>query len=432
VALSLLSKKPKPGPEKAKDDSAAVLAARFGVGKAGGAKAKKPKDDPFINLEAAADRDDLPAPKRRAKSMVAKGERGPASKPLIAAGVVAGVFLLVLAGTAVWLALEAHDTAARLTAARQVGPKLAVLLPDGTPRFPDVPAPTEEAAPKTEEAPLDPVDMPITLQPSRNDLLLERLPAGLVPKVAPDGTTPWQYYARPFPQDDKRPRIAIVVTGMGQSASATQTAIARLPGAVSFAFAPTTPQPQPLVDAAREKGHEVLLAVPMQPQGYPASDPGANTLLTNQSDEENVRRLEATLAAFTGYVGLTSRTDSGTAFLTQRENLRAVLQQVQRRGLVYLDLWQVQGSKVAPLAKELSLPRAFSDLQIDRMPSAIGIDEQLAQLERLAQANGVAVGFAEAQNPVVIDRLALWAGTLRDRGIVLAPVTAVVNRQADR
>jgi polysaccharide deacetylase 2 family uncharacterized protein YibQ len=435
VALSLLSKKPKPGTEQAKDDSAAVLAARFGVGKAGDkGKKGKAKDDPFINLDAASDGDDLPAPKRRGDKAgaAAKGERPPASKPLIAASAVAGVFLLALAGTAVWLAVGAHDTAARLTAARQVGPRLPVLLPDGTPRFPDAPAPTEEVVPKAEEAPLDPVEMPVTLQPSRNDLLLERLRVGLVPKVAPDGTAPWQHYARPFPQDDKRPRIAIVVTGMGQSSAATQAAIARLPGAVSFAFAPTTPQPQPLVDAAREKGHEVLLAVPMQPQGYPANDPGANTLLTSLSDEENVRRLEATLAAFTGYVGLTSRTDSGTVFLTQRENLRAVLQQVQRRGLVYLDLWQVQGSKVAPLAKELSLPRAFSDLQIDRMPSAIGIDEQLAQLERLAQANGVAVGFAEAQNPVVIDRLALWAGTLRDRGIVLAPVTAVVNRQADR
>ena len=80
---------------------------------------------------------------------------------------------------------------------------------------------------------------------------------------------------------------------MGQSVAATQEAIARLPGAVSFVFTPTSADPQPLVDEARGKGHEVLLAVPMQPVGYPANDPGANTLLLNQSDEENVRRLEA-------------------------------------------------------------------------------------------------------------------------------------------
>ncbi|WP_094452640.1 divergent polysaccharide deacetylase family protein [Niveispirillum lacus] len=352
-----------------------------------------------------------------------KAPRGKPSPPMIAAMVL----VLTLAGTAGWLAIQAPETMRRLDAVRSLGRGVPVLLPDGTPRFAD----TAQVMPE-EEVPLDPVDMPVTLNPSRNDQLLERLRVGRVPRVAPDGTAAWQYYARPFPQEDKRPRIAIVVTGLGQSETATHAAIDRLPGAVSFAFTPSSENLQAKVDEARAKGHEVLLSVPMQPLGYPANDPGPNTLLSNLSDEENARRLEATLAAFTGYVGVTSKTDTGTDFLTQRDSLRGVLLQVQRRGLIFLDLWQVSGSKAAAVSKELSLPRAFSDLQIDRIPSGIGIDAQLAQLERLAQANGVAVGFAEVSNPVSLDRLAIWSAGLRDRGIVLAPVTAVVNRQADR
>lgn len=340
-------------------------------------------------------------------------------------------FLFLLAGMAGWGALQAADTAARQAAARNVGPLLPVLLPDGSPRFPDAPV-AEPAAAAAAEATTDPVDVPVSLAPSRNDLLLERLPAGLVPRVGADGLTPWQYYARPFPQEDARPRIALVVTGMGQSASATETAIARLPGAVSFVFTPTAANVQAMVDSARDYGHEVLLSVPMEPVDYPANDPGANTLLTGVPDEENVRRLETALAAFTGYVGIAPRIDSGTAFLARRENLRAVLRQVQRRGLLFLDLWQVKDSAVAPLARELSLPRAMSDIQVDRIPSAAGIEAQLAQLEKIARDDGVAVGFIEAQNPVSLERVANWAAGLRDRGIVLAPVTAVVNRQPDR
>lgn len=357
-----------------------------------------------------------------AKPMREKRKR----KPLPAPAIAALIFALILAGTTGWLALEAPETMHRLEAARHAGKMVPVLLPDGTPRFADA-----VAAEPDEEPPLDPVDIPVTLAASRNDLLLERLRAGRVPRVAPDGTTSWQYYARPFPQEDKRPRIAILVTGLGQADAATQEAIDRLPGAVSFVFTPSGENLQAKVDQARSKGHEVLLAVPMQPLGYPANDPGPNTLLSNLPDEENVRRLEASLAAFTGYVGVTSKTDSGTQFLTQRESLRGILIQVQRRGLIYLDLWQVAGSKAAAVAKELSLPRAISDLQIDRVPSGIGVDAQLAQLERLAQANGVAVGFAEVTNPVSLERLSHWSASLRDRGIVLAPVTAVVNRQAD-
>lgn len=445
MALFPLSRKKKTEADPGDGGSAAVLASRLGAKRPAksndraakkdgkrwsfGRKGKKTKataagdamDLAFVaDDEHAGDPDDGSGLKGAGKE---KKKRGKPSPPVIGAMVL----ILVLAGTAGWLAVQAPETLRRIEAAHGLGQGVPVLLPDGTPRFADA----AQAAPE-EEVPLDPVDMPVTLTPSRNDQLLERLRVGRVPRVAPDGTAPWQYYARPFPQDDKRPRIAIIVTGLGQSEAATHAAIDRLPGAVTFAFIPSAENLQTKVDEARSKGHEVLLSVPMQPLGFPANDPGPNTLLSNLSDEENARRLEASLAAFTGYVGVTSKTDSGTDFLTQRESLRGVLLQVQRRGLIYLDLWQVSGSKAAAVSKELSLPRAISDLQIDRIPSGIGIDAQLAQLERLAQANGVAVGFADVSNPVSLERLSVWAAGLRDRGIVLAPVTAVVNQQADR
>ncbi|WP_280109999.1 divergent polysaccharide deacetylase family protein [Nitrospirillum viridazoti] len=49
----------------------------------------------------------------------------------------------------------------------------------------------------------------------------------------------------------------------------------------------------------------------------------------------------------------------------------------------------------------------------------------------MAKLNGIAVGYAQPY-PVTLEGIARWAVGLRDRGIVLAPVTAVVNRQADR
>lgn len=441
MALFPLARKKKKEADPADGGSAAVLASRLGAKRdkpakthdrspkkdrkrwSFGRKGKKAKGGDDLDLAFMAD-DAGPADDGDDATPKSARRLPRPSPPAIAAMAL----VLVLAGTAGWLAIEAPHTMERLSAARGPGQAVPVLLPDGSPRFADMAA---VAAP-AEDAPLDPVDVPVTLTPSRNDQLLERLRVGRVPRVAADGTTAWQYYARPFPQDDKRPRIAIVVTGLGQVAAATHEAIDRLPGAVTFAFNPLGENLQTQVDEARGKGHEVLLSVPMQPLGYPANDPGPNTLLSNLSDEENARRLEASLAAFTGYVGVTSKTDSGTDFLTQRESLRGVLLQVQRRGLVYLDLWQVSGSKAASVAKELSLPRAISDLQIDRIPSGIGIDAQLAQLERLAQANGVAVGFVEVTNPVSLERLSAWSASLRDRGIVLAPVTAIVNRQADR
>jgi polysaccharide deacetylase 2 family uncharacterized protein YibQ len=198
---------------------------------------------------------------------------------------------------------------------------------------------------------------------------------------------------------------------------------------VTFAFIPGVEALQPMIDAARADGHEVLLTVPMEPVGFPANDPGPGTLLVRLSDERNIDRLETTMAAATGYVGLTST--SGSRFLAAEGGLRPILQQVRRRGLVYVDARPVAASMATRLSTSLELPRAVADLIVDRSPSAAGIDAQLAELERLAKANGGAVGFAQAF-PVTLERVAAWADGLKDRGVVLAPITAVVNRQADR
>ncbi len=62
---------------------------------------------------------------------------------------------------------------------------------------------------------------------------------GLVPKIAADGTRPAEAFARPgkpMPDKPDAPRIALIVGGLGISATATADAIAKLPGAVTCLF----------------------------------------------------------------------------------------------------------------------------------------------------------------------------------------------------
>jgi polysaccharide deacetylase 2 family uncharacterized protein YibQ len=98
--------------------------------------------------------------------------------------------------------------------------------------------------------------------------------------IAPDGRRAWQVYARPFERGDRRPRIAILISGLGPSGAATEAAIQGLPGAVSLAFWPYADRIDNWIRLARAAGHEVLLNLPMEPENYPAFDPGPKTLLT--------------------------------------------------------------------------------------------------------------------------------------------------------
>jgi uncharacterized protein len=71
--------------------------------------------------------------------------------------------------------------------------------------------------------------------------LLETSRHGALPKIGPDGARPSEVYARPVKATAGKadsPRIAIVISGLGIGTSGTTDALAKLPGPVTFAFAP--------------------------------------------------------------------------------------------------------------------------------------------------------------------------------------------------
>lgn len=294
---------------------------------------------------------------------------------------------------------------------------------------PETPAaePTATEAP-TAESPAAPEDV-ATLQPA--EIVLAAVdPAlsapgpngGTLPAVSEDGRQPWRYYARPFNRDDPRPSIAIVMAGLGQAAAVTEAAIEELPGAVTLAFSPYGRDLGQSVADARQAGHEVLIAVPMEPVSYPADDPGPHTLLVDNDRERNRGRLEWVLGQADGYVGILNMT--GTAFVTAEEALAPVLDNLDGRGLLFLD-----ATGAAPAGTSTHLPFAAVDLRLDEVIAPDAIDALLAEAEALARRAGEAVVLLPPY-PVVVDRVAAWAEGL-DSGVVLAPVSAVAEEETE-
>ncbi len=101
----------------------------------------------------------------------------------------------------------------------------------------------------------------------------------LLPIIGADGKNPYQAYARPFTSNGK-PKVALVIGGLGLNAKATRQAIEQLPPEVTLSFVPYADGLQGWIDLARANGHEVLLEAPMEPKDYPDNDPGPYTLMT--------------------------------------------------------------------------------------------------------------------------------------------------------
>jgi uncharacterized protein len=248
---------------------------------------------------------------------------------------------------------------------------------------------------------------------------------GPIPKIAADGVRPAEAFARPvrpLPGKPDAPRIAIIVDGLGVSASATSDALAKLPAAVTLGFMPYAADIETLAASARRDGHEILLQVPMEPFDYPDNDPGPQTLLTSLAPAQNIDRLYWLMSRFSGYVGLTNA--MGARFTASEQSLAPVLRETAKRGLIFVDDGSNPRSLAGQIAGANNIPFAEVEVTLDSVPSADEIDRALARLEAAARERGAAVGLSSAL-PVAIDHIANWATAAAGRGLLLVPITAV-------
>jgi uncharacterized protein len=373
-----------------------------------------------------------------------EGEGGGASRGArLLARTVAAIVLLI-AGAYAWLiwtepAPEMPEPLLTLPLppAASAKPPAAAEVAPAPPPAPSAPPP---AAEPPQQAALPPA-LPLRSQapalakaealPAAPDpALVERTALGPLPTIGPDGRKPWQVYARPFDRSDRRPRIAVLLTGLGLSGAATEAGINDLPGAVTLGFNPYAPKLDEWIERARAAGHEVFLSLAMEPVDYPRVDPGPHTLLVSLDRQQNLERLQWVLSRVAGYVGVVSA--AGSRFTTSQGDLLPILDEVKARGLMFVDSRASEHSVAGPLSKSIGLPRAVSDFALDQQQaSRDAIDQRLQQLEQLARQTGVAVGLGEVY-PVTIERLAQWIPSLERKGIALAPVSATADLQPDR
>lgn len=262
------------------------------------------------------------------------------------------------------------------------------------------------------------------MQPAPIAAVTEETEAGPLPRISARGRKPFDAYSQVTPlavSSSSRPKIAIVLGGMGLNASLTAAAIKELPGDVTFGFAPYGENLQDQVNRARARGHEILLQLPMEPVGFPGSNPGPRTLQSEATTEENLASLHWHMSRFAGYSGVTNY--MGARLLVTEAALTPVMREVKDRGLVYLEDATVNLTLSPKVGEALRLPMRRAALVIDAEPTAPAIAAALERLEQEATATGLAIGTGSGLR-VTIETVAEWAKTLQEKGILLVPVSA--------
>ena len=252
--------------------------------------------------------------------------------------------------------------------------------------------------------------------------MLEPGPHGPLPRIAPDGRLPWIVNNGRFDHGTRKPRIGIVLAGLGLNPQVTEDAIVQLPPEITLAFVPYAPDLQRWVELARQFGHEVLLSLPLESGS--AADPGLGPrmLSTQASSAENLDRLRWVLSRTSGYVGVL--TWEGEKLMGSGQQIVPVLQEIASRGLMIVDSRQARSNVVQQQADALGLPFAKSRGFLDAEAGVAALDRNLQQLESLSQRAGFGVAMAVAF-PDNVKRLVDWSRTVGQRGFALAPITGV-------
>ena len=198
-------------------------------------------------------------------------------------------------------------------------------------------------------------------------------------------------------------RIAIVIDDLGNDREALER-IARWPFPVAGAVLPGLPDS---ADAARRlaaSGKEVLLHLPLEPDGYPRIRPGPGVVLRSDSDEKIARTVAEDLDSVPGAVGVNNH--MGSAATADPRVMRAVVRVLSLRRLFLLDSRTTEATVARRIADEASLPAVSRRVFLDVVESPGAIERAFRDLLNKARRDGpaLAIGHPHPATLALLER----------------------------
>lgn len=245
--------------------------------------------------------------------------------------------------------------------------------------------------------------------------------ADALPAQEPE-TPAWKRNAVPVSVPSGALKIAIVIDDLGLD-SARGRRTEDLPAPLTLAFLPYAPKVAEKARAARAKGHEILVHMPMEPLGAQA-DSGPVTLKESMSPEDFRRLLESNLDALDGYVGINNH--MGSRLTSDAGAMALVMEALAARGLLFLDSRTTPETVAERTAQAHGVPSLARDVFLDDDPSPAAVRESLRRLEETARRKGSAVAIGHPKD-ATLDALAEWIPGAKEKGFVFVPVSALAR-----
>ncbi len=263
------------------------------------------------------------------------------------------------------------------------------------------------------------------VEPGKPRPTLEERPAAKPQQMAAAASSAetWRRNAVPFRDLNSRPLVAVVIDDVGLDRPRSKRAW-ELPGPLTMSFLPYAKDLREQAKAARAKGHELMLHLPMEPSGR--NDPGPGALLVSLPDAELRQRTNAALDSFDGFAGVNNH--MGSRFTAFKPGMETALRQFKGRGLMFLDSKTSAQSLGDQVAQEMGVPSIVRHIFLDDDESLDAVRRKLAEAEAVARRQGFVVVIGHPHE-ATLQALNEWLPGVPSKGLALAPATAVLRKR---
>ncbi len=137
---------------------------------------------------------------------------------------------------------------------------------------------------------------------------------------------------------------------------------------------------------------EILLHLPMEPQGYPDPDPGPGAVMVGMEEAAIGERIDEALVALPNITGVNNH--MGSAATSDRETMAALMEALRSRDLLFIDSLTSNTSVAHAEAVKAGLPTAKNRIFLDfENDNQVTIKANLDVLVRSARSSGFALGI---------------------------------------
>jgi len=223
---------------------------------------------------------------------------------------------------------------------------------------------------------------------------------------------------------DAGTQIAFIVLDVNQDSEPLFRAFLESPIPLTFALRPGQPRLAGTAKEIREADREVFVQLPMEPIGYPKVDPGKDAILLDLSKVEIEDRINRCLASVGSARGIITR--MGGAAVNDPDVMRAVLGEVKRRDLLFVDAHGGGPTLVEEMGEEMGVKTLTLGGTLDMSgANAAGIRARLRQLVTTATQRGTLVVSFKA-SILTLGVIESERARLAEQGIEIVPASKLV------